>query len=59
VGKQKQGSIDPASAWAIARTNWVMQLLVCFGKATFAHDNTTAPAYFKNLPALSINQIAF
>jgi len=32
VTRRKQGSMDSESAWAIARTNWVMQLLVTFGK---------------------------
>ena len=57
VIRQKQGSMDPESAWAIARTNWVTQLLVHFEKI---NDNQIADeAFLKDLPKLSINQIAF
>ena len=49
--------MDPESAWAIARTNWVTQLLVHFEKI---NDNQIADeAFLKDLPKLSINQIAF
>jgi len=57
VIRQKQGSTDPESAWAIARTNWVTQLLVRFEKI---NDNQIADeAFLKDLPKLYINQIAF
>ena len=49
--------MDPKSAWAIARTNWVTQLLVHFEKI---NDNQIADeAFLKDLPKLYINQIAF
>jgi len=55
--RQKHGSTVPKSAWAVARTNWVTQLLVHFEKI---NDNQIADEEFlKDLPKLSINQIAF
>ena len=48
----KQGSFDENSAWAIARTNFVLQLLVRFGVMTgpaawaFVHGEGDVPAYF-------------
>jgi len=49
--------MDSKSAWVIARTSWVTQLLVHFEKI---NDNQIADeAFLKVLPKLSINQIAF
>ena len=57
VGRRKQGSTDPESAWAGARLNWVTQLLICLGEIKLSSDNT--PEYLQDLPSLSIQQIAF
>jgi len=45
------------TAWAGARLNWVMQLLIHLGEIKLSSNNT--PEYLNDLPSLSIHQIVF
>jgi hypothetical protein len=68
IRKRKQGSNDPASPWAIARLEYVTQILVRFGGlltteevAGLAPPGELIPDKFNvlKLTKVSINQIAF
>jgi len=54
--RRKQGSTDPESAWAVARFNWMQQLLVQFEIIKLTTNNDVVN---RNLPSFCIHQITF